>query len=185
VCPPKIRIPAEELVGNPEARRIDEVSRQPRENELHTRVQIGECVRKRNGDQRWITKQDDAEEDGQVLQRLERLRAGHEHDGRPDVPRRRDEHECQQHRPDRFRVPRLPLAPERPCATHPERESAERADREGQADHETEPPPHIQQWERYVRKHGFEPRVDGSHYYMNVRPRPAGNQLSHRTMTDG
>ena len=81
-CHTKVGVLAQELVGNPEARGIDEISRQPGEQELrrHALDQVRQSVRERNGDERRVAQKDDGQQHDQILQRFERLCARDKHD---------------------------------------------------------------------------------------------------------
>ena len=72
---PKVGILADELVGNPETGGIDEISRQPGEQELRRDAlnQVRQPVCERNGDERRVAQKDDAQQNDQILQGLERL----------------------------------------------------------------------------------------------------------------
>ena len=69
-------------MGNPEIRGIDEISRQPGEQELRRDAlnQIRQPVRERNGEERRVAQKDDAQQHDQILQGLERLGARYQYD---------------------------------------------------------------------------------------------------------
>src|SRR5262249_39323642 len=135
-CSPKIRILAEQLIRQPEAGRIDEVSGQPCDQKFRRDAfdQIREAVRERHDDQRWVAEEDDAEEDDQILQRLEGWGARQEDRERAEVAARDDQDEGEWDGEERLLVPGLAFAAESPAGAEAEREAAERAEREGPAE---------------------------------------------------
>ena len=147
--PAEIRVPADELIGHPHEGRPEEVALRPAQDEAwrHSFDQIREHVRRRDGDQRGIAEEHDAQEDDQVLQRLERLCTRHQHDERSDVPLAMIRTNVSGMPRNAFASHRLPLPAESPPLADSEGEAAEGADGQHQADEIAESAPHLQQRE--------------------------------------
>ena len=163
--PAEIGIPTDELVGHPHEGGPEEVALRPVQDKArrHPLDQIRQHVRRRHGDQRRIAEEHDAQQDHQVLQGLERLRALHEHDERSQVPGRDHQQRRQRHAQERLGIPRLPGAAEAPPIADPQREAAERAEGQQQADDIAEAPPHLEQWHGARPDDCLEPADDVGH----------------------
>jgi len=163
--PAKIRVPADELIGHPDKGGPKKITLRPIQHEArrHPLDQVRQHVSRHDGDQRGIAEQHDAQQDGQVFQRLKRLCARDQHNERPDVAGRDDQYAGQRDAEERLRVPPLPRTAESPVLPDPEGETAKCADRHQEADEIAEPPPHLEHREGDAVDERLQPCDGGGH----------------------